>query len=72
MGNLVICACVCLCAGVGDVRGSVGSVWRAAVLGDPLIKFYAVRDADSPVLPREVEAVREWLSSGKVGGWRGC
>ncbi|KAG0722107.1 hypothetical protein GWK47_045104 [Chionoecetes opilio] len=77
-----------LSGGVGDVRGSVGSVWRVAVLGDPLVAHYMVRDADAPLLPREVAAVAAWLTSGKcfhvmrdsphhdqgvmAGMWGGC
>ncbi|XP_050698215.1 uncharacterized protein LOC126986287 [Eriocheir sinensis] len=63
--HLDFCHAARLPGGVGDVRGSVGSVWRAAVLGDPLVNLFMLRDADSPILTREVEAVREWLSSGK-------
>lgn len=53
-------------AGLGDLRQTIGSVWRLAVMGDPLVRRYVVRDADSPVLQREVDAVREWLRSDKV------
>lgn len=35
-------------------------------MGDPLVEKYLMRDTDSPILQREVEAVHDWLHSGKV------
>ena len=35
-------------------------------MGDPLVKQFMVRDIDSFVISREVEAVREWLSSSRT------
>ncbi|XP_045103837.1 uncharacterized protein LOC123499613 [Portunus trituberculatus] len=63
--HLDFCHVANLSGGVGDIRDTVGSVWRAAVLGDALVTRYMIRDADAPILAREVHAVREWLSSGK-------
>ncbi|KAK8724676.1 hypothetical protein OTU49_011205 [Cherax quadricarinatus] len=75
-------------SGVGDVRQSSGTSWRFCVVGDPLVERYIVRDADSPILQREVDAVDDWISSGKcfhvmrdnahhgvsmvAGTWGGC
>lgn len=53
-------------SGLGDIRGSIATVWRLGVMGDPLVEKYLMRDTDSPILRREVEAVHEWLHSGKV------
>lgn len=36
------------------------------MVGDPLVEKYLMRDTDSPILQREVEAVHDWLHSGKV------
>ncbi|XP_069952086.1 uncharacterized protein [Cherax quadricarinatus] len=74
--------------GVGDVRGSTPTTWRFCVVGDPLVNRYIVRDADSPILQREVDAVQQWITSGKcfhvmrdnkhhgvnmlAGTWGGC
>ncbi|CAL4087839.1 unnamed protein product, partial [Meganyctiphanes norvegica] len=74
--------------GLGDISSSHGQVWRMAVIGDPLVKHYIIRDSDSPILQREVDAVQQWLDSGKcfhimhdhpnhravmlAGMWGGC
>lgn len=50
--------------GLGDVSGSHPRVWRFSVMGDPLVRRYVIRDSDSPVLQREVDAVQDWLRSG--------
>lgn len=73
---------------LGDVSRSNGQNWRFAVMGDTLVERYLVRDTDSPILQREVDAVRQWLSLGKcyhvmrdnpfhgvvmlAGMWGGC
>ncbi|XP_045585469.2 uncharacterized protein [Procambarus clarkii] len=49
---------------LGDVSGSTGRVWRFAVMADALVDRYVIRDTDSPILQREVDAVNQWLSSG--------
>ncbi|XP_053654572.1 uncharacterized protein [Cherax quadricarinatus] len=48
---------------LGNVSGSTGRVWRFAVMGDALVEHYMIRDADSPILQREVDAVAQWLAS---------
>ncbi|XP_068201523.1 uncharacterized protein [Palaemon carinicauda] len=71
-----------------DVNTTWGSLWRFIVVGDPTVDRYIVRDCDSPILQREVDAVNEWISSGKcyhvmrdnphhnvemmAGMWGGC
>ncbi|CAL4099558.1 unnamed protein product [Meganyctiphanes norvegica] len=51
---------------LGDIsNNSTGMVWRFSVVGDPLIARYAIRDADSSILQREVDAVNDWVKSGK-------
>lgn len=54
--------------------GSLGSVsdyippkiWRFLPVGDPLVDIVASRDLDSPLPQRELDAVNEWLSTGKA------
>ncbi|XP_066946954.1 uncharacterized protein [Macrobrachium rosenbergii] len=52
---------------IGDLEkmNTVGRLWRFAVMGDPTVSKFLIRDSDSWILDREVEVVREWLSSGK-------
>ncbi|XP_064119680.1 uncharacterized protein LOC135224538 [Macrobrachium nipponense] len=73
---------------LGNTSKATARVWRFAVMGDPLVDWYVVRDADSPILQREVDAVKMWLSSGTcfhvmrdhpyhgvpmlAGTWGGC
>ncbi|XP_050721093.1 uncharacterized protein LOC127000964 [Eriocheir sinensis] len=47
-------------------RGVIGRAWRFAVLGDPTVDLFLSRDSDSWVLDREVDAVHEWLASGRA------
>ncbi|KAK3863482.1 hypothetical protein Pcinc_016151 [Petrolisthes cinctipes] len=86
--QLDLCNVVKLTGGLGDIRWSIASVWRMGVIGDPLVGRYLNRDADSPILQREVDAVDDWLRSGKcfhimrdnpvhkveilAGMWGGC
>ncbi|XP_064097040.1 uncharacterized protein LOC135208606 isoform X2 [Macrobrachium nipponense] len=65
-----------------------GKAWRFSVVGDRLVDGYMVRDADSPILQREVDAVHDWLNSARcfhimrdnifhrapimAGMWGGC
>ncbi|CAL4184378.1 unnamed protein product, partial [Meganyctiphanes norvegica] len=74
--------------GLGDISHSNGQIWRMAVIGDPLVKYYIIRDADASILQREVDAVQQWLDSQKcfhimhdnpkhtsvmlAGMWGGC
>lgn len=64
------------------------TVKRFIVVGDSTVNRYLVRDLDSPILQREVDAVNEWIDSGKgyhvmrdhayhgvsmlAGMWGGC
>ncbi|KAG7161597.1 hypothetical protein Hamer_G014161 [Homarus americanus] len=41
----------------------IGKMWRFLVMADPLVAEFLVRDVDSAILPREVAAVRYWLSN---------
>lgn len=43
-----------------------GMMWRFFVLGDPLVDRFIVRDLDSIIYQREVDAVKEWIESGKT------
>ncbi|XP_071523818.1 uncharacterized protein [Panulirus ornatus] len=86
--HLDFCSVKNLPAGLGDIRWTIGTVWRLAIMGDPLVKRYIIRDTDSPILQREVDAVQEWLNSDKCfhmmrdnpehsqaimgGAWGGC
>ncbi|XP_053638593.2 uncharacterized protein [Cherax quadricarinatus] len=40
-------------------------MWRLAPMGDAQVTVLLPRDTDSMIIQREVDAVREWLSSGK-------
>ncbi|XP_076046063.1 uncharacterized protein LOC143028183 isoform X2 [Oratosquilla oratoria] len=44
----------------------IGRTWRFAVLGDPTVSIILSRDSDSLIHAREVDAVNEWLKSGKT------
>ncbi|XP_064119681.1 uncharacterized protein LOC135224539 [Macrobrachium nipponense] len=73
---------------LGNISRATARAWRFAVMGDPLVDWYVVRDVDSPILQREVDAVKMWLSSGTcfhvmrdhqfhgvpmlAGTWGGC
>lgn len=73
---------------LGNVNTTWGSLWHFIVVGDPTVDRYIVRDSDSPILQREVDAVHEWIESGKcyhvmrdnphhavemlAGMWGGC
>ena len=39
----------------------LGRAWRFAVLGDPTVKLFGVRDLDMFILGRELAAVKEWM-----------
>jgi len=39
--------------------------WRFQVANDPGVGYFLCRDADSVINPREEQAVREWLDSGR-------
>ncbi|XP_047477931.1 uncharacterized protein LOC125031301 [Penaeus chinensis] len=49
----------------GDLQASqqVGTLWRFVTFADPLVDVVLSRDLDSYILPREEEAVRDWLAS---------
>ncbi|MPC56312.1 hypothetical protein E2C01_050266 [Portunus trituberculatus] len=52
--------------GFGNVSRSHPRMWRFATMGDPLVRLYMMRDADMPLLQREVDAVNHWLQAGTV------
>jgi hypothetical protein len=41
--------------------------WRWFPLGDSFVDIFSSRDIDSFILPREIDAVDEWINSKKVG-----
>ena len=41
--------------------------WRWFPLGDSFVDIFSSRDIDSYILPREIDAVDEWISSNKTG-----
>ena len=45
-----------------DLEGTVdlGRAWRFAVLGDPTVRLFGVRDLDMFILERELAAMEEW------------
>ncbi|MEI6604108.1 MAG: hypothetical protein WCP35_02280 [Verrucomicrobiota bacterium] len=43
-----------------------GMFWRFLAASDPDVEVMISRDVDTQILPREVEAVNEWLASGKT------
>lgn len=43
-----------------------GKIWRFLPVGDELVDIIASRDLDSPITQRELNAVNEWISSGKA------
>ena len=40
--------------------------WRFLPLIDPLVDVFMSRDADSPIIDREVVAVKQWLASDAI------
>ncbi|XP_068229203.1 uncharacterized protein [Palaemon carinicauda] len=73
---------------LGDISKSIGRVWRFSPMGDPLVDRFAIRDADSSIIQREVDAVQDWIKDGScfhvmrdhplhkkimlAGMWGGC
>jgi len=49
-----------------DLPKKFGMLWRFMVMGDPSVDIFAVRDLDSPVYQREVDAVNDWLAANKT------
>lgn len=49
-----------------DLQSKFGMLWRFMVMGDPTVDVFAVRDLDSPVYQREVDAVSDWLATNKT------
>ena len=41
-------------------------VWRFLPAGDDLVDIMASRDLDSPITQRELDAVNDWISTGKA------
>lgn len=50
----------------GDLSKHLGTVWRFLPIGDSTVDVFCSRDLDSPLLQRGGDAVRVWLSSGKL------
>ena len=42
----------------------LGRAWRFAVLGDPTVRLFGVRDLDMFILQREVDAMHDWKQDG--------
>ncbi|XP_068219365.1 uncharacterized protein [Palaemon carinicauda] len=73
---------------LGNISRSIGRVWRFASMGDSLVDYFSIRDADSLIIQREIDAVQDWLKSGNcfhamrdhplhgvkmlAGMWGGC
>ncbi|XP_066971836.1 uncharacterized protein [Macrobrachium rosenbergii] len=49
---------------LGNITNSTGRAWRFGPLGDKFVDRFIVRDTDSPIYQREVDAVREWITEG--------
>ncbi|XP_066971947.1 uncharacterized protein [Macrobrachium rosenbergii] len=49
---------------LGNVTNSTGRAWRFGPLGDKFVDRFIIRDTDSPILQREVDAVQEWITEG--------
>jgi hypothetical protein len=41
-------------------------IWRFLPIGDELVDIMSSRDLDSPIMQRELDAVNEWILSGKA------
>ncbi|XP_069945653.1 uncharacterized protein [Cherax quadricarinatus] len=50
---------------LGDLSAVNPMMWRVAPLGDVQVTVLQLRDTDSMIIQREVDAVRDWLSSDK-------
>ncbi|XP_064090524.1 uncharacterized protein LOC135204299 isoform X1 [Macrobrachium nipponense] len=48
----------------GNVTGSVGQVWRFTPMGDDFVDRFMIRDSDSAIIQREVDAVHDWIAEG--------
>ncbi len=49
----------------GAMKQWPGPMWRFAAYDDPMVERVIFRDADSVISQREVDAVAEWINSGK-------
>ncbi|XP_064081846.1 uncharacterized protein LOC135198197 isoform X2 [Macrobrachium nipponense] len=49
---------------LGNVTNSTGRAWRFGPLGDKFVDRFIIRDTDSPIFQREVDAVQEWILDG--------
>ncbi|CAL4113216.1 unnamed protein product [Meganyctiphanes norvegica] len=49
---------------LGNIHKVQPIMWRLAPLGDPQVDILLVRDPDSQISSREVDAVHDWLSTG--------
>lgn len=43
-----------------------GTLWRFFPMGDPLVDIFLVRDIDSPIITREIDAVQDWIRRNKT------
>ena len=50
----------------GDLTTNKPRTWRFEAIDDPSVEVMMSRDTDTRILPREVAAVKEWLSSNKL------
>lgn len=50
----------------GELSACKPMTWRFEAIDEPDVEIMMSRDTDTRILPREVAAVREWLSSGKL------
>ena len=76
--NEIVCSIECTYHNVDFCNatrlGNLGSlssyipakIWRFLPAGDELVDIMASRDLDSPISQRELDAVNDWISSGKA------
>lgn len=50
---------------LGNIHKVHPMMWRLAPMNDPQVDVMLVRDSDSQISQREVEAVHEWLTTGR-------
>lgn len=64
--HLHICDVTNLPEGLRNLSDVQPRLWRVAPLGDPLVDVFLSRDIDSEVIPREAEAVADFLEKGET------
>ena len=50
-----------------DLKYIHSMIWRFLPIGDSLVDLFMSRDLDSLLLQREVDSVKEWLKTDKIG-----